>query len=743
MSLSAALQLAEKGFHVFPLVSGEKTPAIQDFPNEATRDPEKIKRWWVDPLLGFEQPYNVGISTSKFNENETLIVIDVDNKDGKNGSDELKKLPPLPGTYVQHTPTGGQHFVFRARQAVKQGAHVLGRGLDIRSRGGYIVGASSRTERGAYTALGSHVSDAPDWLVKRLESRDSSPERRDAKPPQRPGLDEARSESRAIHFLTEEAPLAIEGEGGDETTFKVACRVKDFGCSEDLAYELMFERWNSRCEPPWSPEELKRKISNAYGYGENPVGCGDPASHFIPLEPTPSAPVAPGLHPFDVLNQNYAYVLNNGRGHILYETEDEEGGFKLDHLGLSDFHDYLAAEEIQVGGKNQSATKLWMKSKRRRTYRGICFKPNKKCAPHYYNVWRGFAVSPLDRAPTPEEKQSVDAWIGHARENICQGDEALFSWLMSYCAHIVQKPWERPLVALVLRGGKGVGKSGWIERLGFLLGKSFDSTSDQDVFLGQFNSVLENKILLVAEEAFWSGDKDAEGKIKDLITRQKHKIRRLYCEAYDVDNCLRLVIIGNEDWLVPASEDERRYAVFDVGDGRKQDRAFFREMREGMEAGGYRYLLRYLLDYKITDDVTLAPKTEALMRQKERSLKPFHQWWLDSLTQGRISGFSQFAGDWPESISKESFRQAFRTYWDTRRFSGRLPDDISLGKLFKECCPSFTTKQVRTSDQKIPHYFLPTLDVARKDWERFIGHPDGVQWETDIETTSEEEELFK
>jgi hypothetical protein len=93
--------------------------------------------------------------------------------------------------------------------------------------------------------------------------------------------------------------------------------------------------------------------------------------------------------------------------------------------------------------------------------------------------------------------------------------------------------------------------------------------------------------MFALDEAFWSGDKQAEGVLKDLITGRDHVIEHKGKEPYSVANKTRVVIIGNEDWLIPASHDERRFAFFDVGDGRKQDRAFFQSMREGMEAGGY------------------------------------------------------------------------------------------------------------------------------------------------------------
>src|SRR5690606_13114237 len=147
------------------------------------------------------------------------------------------------------------------------------------------------------------------------------------------------------------------------------------------------------------------------------------------------------------------------------------------------------------------------------------------------------------------------------------------------------------------RGGKGTGKNALVDRVGYLLGNHYLLTSNRRYLVGNFNGHLEHCLLFALDEAFWSGDKQAEGQLKDLITGSHHVIEHKGKEPYSVENCTRIVIIGNEEWLVPSSHDERRFAVFHVGDGRKQDRAFFQAMREGMERGGYRLLLRYLLDY--------------------------------------------------------------------------------------------------------------------------------------------------
>lgn len=722
--LKHAMDLAEKGFHVFPLVQQQKIPLIQDFPNLASNDPKQIRKWWFEPTLGFNQPHNIGLSTTRFMFTESLVVVDVDNKGKKDGSGSLLKLEmegfELPLTYTQKTPTGGFHLVYKTKEPVKQGVDVLGTGLDIRSKGGYIVGAGSLIENTPYTSNKAGISEAPAWLIERCgaayqkETTDYS----------HLYLDSTGNVNRAIHYLENEAPIAVKGQGGDQTTYKVAAYLKDIGISPVMAIALMEDHWNDRSPPGWSYERLKEKVDHAYKYGIDVGGSRSPETQFDKIEEDPK------LHPFEKLNEEFAFVVAGGGSHILWETLDHKGAFKLEHLSTLAFHQKLASRTMALGdGKRKAISSLWMKSDRRRSYDGICFSPGVDMPPQFYNLWRGFAVDPLEQGekPTGQMKASVDAFLAHALENVCRGEPSLFNWLIGYFAHIVQKPGEKPLVALVFRGNKGVGKNALIDRVGYLLGNHYLLTSNRRYLTSNFNAHLENLLLFALDEAFWSGDKQAEGTLKDLITGSSHVIEHKGKEPYSVDNCTRVVIIGNEEWLVPASQDERRYAVFDVGEGRKQDRRYFQDMREGMERGGYRYLLRYLLDFRLEGiDINDAPSTDALHDQKVSSLDPFHQWWLDCLTEGKIV-CSDFGETWTTEINKDRFRYAFKRYIKDRNIRSRIPEDRILGKLLKTCLHSVNgTGKKREEGELVNIYKIPDLEKCRAEWSHFIGHD--VEW---------------
>lgn len=713
--LTHALSLAARGFHVFPVKPGAKAPPlIKDFPEHATRDEAAIRRWWEKWPAA-----NVGVSTSRFMDDQALVVIDVDNKGEKHGGESLIALElqgcSLPSTYGQRTPSGGSHYVLMHGAALRQGVDVFGHGLDCRSAGGYFIGAGSEVAGGRYAiAHDGGVAPAPEWVVERC-----GVVRERAAGGLAATVDADAAVARATHYLCNEAPVSVKGQGGDQTAYRVAARLKDLGVDAATALDLMLSgAWHDGCG--WSADRLREKVEHAYRYGQEAPGSAAPEAVFTATT-SPADTAAPTTpHPFDKLNQEFALVIAGGGSHILWETRDVDGKPTLQHLDIPTFHRLHAPKKMNTGKKDEKVTELWMESPRRRSYDGICFLPAKQAPARFYNLWRGYACEPAEPGST---HPAVDAFLAHAKDNVCRGDDALFRWLCGYFAHLVQRPWEKPLVSLVFRGGKGVGKNALIERVGALLGGHFLVTSNRRYLIGNFNGHLENLLLFTLDEAFWSGDKQAEGQLKDLITGSHHVIEHKGKEPYRVENRTRVCIIGNEDWLVPASHDERRFAVFDVGDARKQDRAFFQRMREGMEGGGYAVLLCHLLGIDLAGvDVNEAPATDALLQQKQESLGHQDAWWLDCLSEGAVAGGDMEAG-FGGQVECERLRAAYAR-WAREKGRGKYqPTSRAFGRSLHKVCPGVVATKARIGGVPVNVYKLPALDEARRLWDKFIGQP--------------------
>lgn len=729
MSLADALALAEQGFHVFRLTPGQKTPARTGWQREATCDPERVRKLWGD------KDWNIGIFTGRFGDGRALLVVDVDTKNGKDGNKTILAHEldgrDVPLTREHSTPTaaGGRHLIYWVNAPVKQGVEVLGHGLDVRSHGGYIVAPGSTVEAGTYYVdRPAPPEPAPCWMMDacglpRAKAANRSP---------LPGIDPVRATQRAIEYLTTQAPEAIEGAGGDHTTFVVAAKLKDLGVDPGTAVQLMLEHWHDGCG--WSPDELATKVRNAYTYGANPPGADAPEAQFEPVAPAAAEPDPEDLHPLEKLNREWAMVMTGGGHHILWETTDARDNPIVEHVKEGSFHKYNAAKEITVGKKTEKLTEMWMAWPGRRTYDGVVFAPEQQRSARWYNLWRGFDYKPV-AAASPRAVAAVNAWKDHVLRNVCRGDAKLAHWFVGYMAHLIQRPWEKPLVALVLKGRKGTGKNAVIERVGALFARNTVVADDDRYLIGNFNSHLEACLLLALDEASWAGGKKVEGKLKGIITGSKHMIERKGIEPYQVDNLTRVVILGNEDWLVPATEDERRYAVFNVGEADMQKRSFFQEMREGMEANGgegYGLLLATLQAFDLsTVDVNDAPKTDALADQKIESLSPLHSWFHDCLIEGSILG-GDFAGEWPGEIPTNRFQEAAKRYTRDRGVRSWQPSVTAFNRGMAAIFPGW--KGVKSSKtgpgDATYHYELPPLAECRQALAAFIGKADMFREET-------------
>jgi hypothetical protein len=99
---------------------------------------------------------------------------------------------------------------------------------------------------------------------------------------------------------------------------------------------------------------------------------------------------------------------------------------------------------------------------------------------------------------------------------------------------------------------------------GALFGQHFLHLSDARHLTGNFNAHLRDSCLVFADEAFYAGDKQHEGQLKRLVTEPTLMIEAKYANAVSVRNCLHLIVASNDDWVVPAGTDERRFFVLDV-----------------------------------------------------------------------------------------------------------------------------------------------------------------------------------
>ncbi|MCY0924803.1 bifunctional DNA primase/polymerase [Streptomyces sp. H27-H1] len=200
--LAEALSLAARGWPLFPLRPGSKTPALHSaercprtegcadghlkWEQRATTDQDAIVRCWT------HKPYNIGLATGPAG----LIVIDLDtpkpnsSQDAPGGAETFTALceragQAVPTTYRTRTPSDGAHLYFTAPAGIRLGntAGKLGPLIDTRAAGGYVVAPGSSIPAGMYEVTDpAPVAELPGWLLLLLQPPAPVPARRLAAP---------------------------------------------------------------------------------------------------------------------------------------------------------------------------------------------------------------------------------------------------------------------------------------------------------------------------------------------------------------------------------------------------------------------------------------------------------------------------------------------------------------------------------------------------------------------------------
>lgn len=274
-TFSHAIKYAEQGYEVFPLIPGRKVPITSSGCNNATTNIGQIKRWIED-----YPDANIGIKAGT-----DVLIIDIDNKDGRNGSDDLakieKELGNLPNSPKAETPTGGFHLYFKhpgVDVKGQAGVEWKGRktGIDIRVGNQYVVAPDSlhpdtKTKYQWGNVL-VHKNDIPElpqaWIDKFLPLRDK--EVATVKPATKPSKTitetprtvfpltiNGEAEKQFVKYL-DTCPKAIQGRSGHNTLCSIArAGVRGYALEPQRAADIAWEYYNFFCSPFWTEAERK------------------------------------------------------------------------------------------------------------------------------------------------------------------------------------------------------------------------------------------------------------------------------------------------------------------------------------------------------------------------------------------------------------------------------------------------------------------------------------------------------
>jgi phage/plasmid-associated DNA primase len=253
--------------------------------------------------------------------------------------------------------------------------------------------------------------------------------------------------------------------------------------------------------------------------------------------------------------------------------------------------------------------------------------------------------------------------------------------------------------------------------------------------VGNFNGHQKDKLLVFADEAFWAGNKQAEGVLKGLVTEDTLSIEMKGVDVGQFPNFIRLILATNNKWVVPASAEQRRFVVIDASAARMQDTAYFGAVIQQMENGGLAALMHHLQSLDLEGvNLRKIPQTDALADQKLRSLDSVATWLHGCLNNGGIeeaeTSSSTYFHDWPKTFKTVRMYNAYLGHCKRVGQSHPVRNTV-FGKSLTKYLPSASKR--RAGGENRQHiYILPPLDQARQEFALTTKIPN-ADWTADRE----------
>jgi len=512
-----------------------------------------------------------------------LFVIDCDGEVGLESLRKWETLGLVDGTTGLRTATGsgGVHVWVTAPDdwagpLPSNSAKSVAPGIDVRGVGGMVVlPPSLHASGGVYKwDMSRERGDSPQVATDALMRVVC------------PGKHKTSGDSETLETYESDAPIdtvaALEllnsvpdGEcDGDTVAYKLACTLSELGLSEPVIARLMFQsKWNERCSPPWALGELLEKAHNATVYKRGVSGAKSATRTAIEAVEVDGGAVSVNAKTLrdgsgvlvgdwvkDV-NKIYGLIIIGGQARIARRGADGAVEF-LHPQAFAQLTSGIYVEKVR-GGKMARIrmAKAWADCDDgdRRIWRGVGIWPRDDAPSGYLNTWPGLPRWEVS------EGGSCDRFLEHLRVRVCGGSEEVYEWTLDWLAHMVQSPWEVPGVALLLGSEReGVGKGVFAEYVSRMIGSRLAvRTNDSQLICGTFNGLIEGRLLVVAEEAFFRGNHADADRLKSIITDKTISIHRKGLDAYDQTNIMRLICTTNRsDSVTIGVQGSRRWQFY-------------------------------------------------------------------------------------------------------------------------------------------------------------------------------------
>ena len=258
---------------------------------------------------------------------------------------------------------------------------------------------------------------------------------------------------------------------------------------------------------------------------------------------------------------------------VLHDEIDiiKQDGGKLQILKRNDVRtrfeeDYFTEEQVVKGIKTTVSYPFidrWLKDPNKRVYDGLTFDPSSNVPHNYFNMYKGLAVNSLLGGDYDEWR--VDKMKEYLFIRLSGEHTDFFNFFLLWQARIVQQPDNPTQVCLVIKSPhEGCGKGMFCNFFGRKVLGYYLQTAKPKNILGQFNGLLENKLLVNLNEITIQDTYNERGSLNELITDPFITIERKGIDSFSTPNRLNFIATTQNNGPFPMTFHDRRYACVET-----------------------------------------------------------------------------------------------------------------------------------------------------------------------------------
>lgn len=245
-----------------------------------------------------------------------------------------------------------------------------------------------------------------------------------------------------------------------------------------------------------------------------------------------------------------------------YDTNEKM--YKLKYVNEKDMTKSLKLMKLwkSEDGVKLTAFDAFLKYMSKFKINGVKFYSNES---NCFSIFQGYKYNVVNTI----HDSLISPFFNMIKEVICDNNEDIYKCVIGWIANIIKHPGLKNETVSILKGLQGVGKNALYEVLCELMsGYSEKNVIDIPELTGNFNSVVENKMIIVLNEVKNCGDDRMANfnALKSMITDKMIRTNEKNQPRRTAENVANFIFITNNAFPVKIELGDRRYVVLQVNE---------------------------------------------------------------------------------------------------------------------------------------------------------------------------------